>query len=592
MKRILQVCFIVFASITAQAQVVFRTIVTQGPVVVGDPFQVQYVLEDLDKDAEFIQPDFKSFRFVSGPNIYAGSAFGEDGPKKLKNIVFALSALRPGKFIVPGANARVNGLLIRSENAVIEVISKADAISRGMLLDIPEPNGDYFLRPGEDPYQKMRNNLFMKVTVNKRNCYVGEPVTATFKLYSRLESKSDIVKNPGFYGFTVQDMIGLNEKVSGTETINGKKFDVHTIRKVQLYPLQAGLFTIDPMEVQNKVEFSRTIVNKKTEQEIVEGVFADGSGSKSAGTETFENSMSTEPVAIRVNPVPLKESPGEFNGATGRFEIFASLKKDIISKNEEGDLVITIKGKGNFTQLAAPTFQWPKGIEGFEPEITDSLDPSHAPMKGERVFRFRFVSNKPGNYILPAVSFSFFDPDSNHYKTASTKSLPIKVSNVETKLETKESSAKHGGRSRKTVFILAAAILIAATTCYIILRRRSGRKVVDEIEITNERPAITELFRPASVLLGADDKTFYSALRKGIWDFFSMQFSLSGSKMNKYSLGVLLQGKKVNREDEIRIMEILTQCDTGIFTNAEIEGDKKAILEETRQVLERISRYS
>ena len=93
--------------------------------------------------------------------------------------------------------------------------------------------------------------------VDKRTCFIGEPVTATFKLYSRLESRSDIVKNPGFYGFTVQDMIGLEDNIVTTEIINGKKFDVHTVRKVQLYPLQAGSFTIDPMEIENKVRFSK-----------------------------------------------------------------------------------------------------------------------------------------------------------------------------------------------------------------------------------------------------------------------------------------------------------------------------------------------
>ena len=73
----------------------------------------------------------------------------------------------------------------------------------------------------------MQQNLFMKVLVDKRVCFVGEPVTATFKLYSRLESKSDIVKNPGFYGFTVQDMINLDDKLTAVENINGKNFDVH-----------------------------------------------------------------------------------------------------------------------------------------------------------------------------------------------------------------------------------------------------------------------------------------------------------------------------------------------------------------------------
>ena len=39
------------------------------------------------------------------------------------------------------------------------------------------------------------------------------------------------------------------------------------VRKVQLYPLRHGIFNIDAMEVQNKVEFSKSAVSKKTERE-------------------------------------------------------------------------------------------------------------------------------------------------------------------------------------------------------------------------------------------------------------------------------------------------------------------------------------
>jgi hypothetical protein len=58
-------------------------------------------------------------------------------------------------------------------------------------------------------------------------------------------------------------MINLDDKVKETEHINGKDFDVHTIRKVQLYPLQPGEYTIDEMKIDNKVEFTRSSVNKK-----------------------------------------------------------------------------------------------------------------------------------------------------------------------------------------------------------------------------------------------------------------------------------------------------------------------------------------
>ena len=36
-----------------QAQKDFQTIVTEGPIVAGESFQVQYVLEETDKENEF-----------------------------------------------------------------------------------------------------------------------------------------------------------------------------------------------------------------------------------------------------------------------------------------------------------------------------------------------------------------------------------------------------------------------------------------------------------------------------------------------------------------------------------------------------------
>ena len=245
--------------------------------------------------------------------------------------------------------------------------------------------------------------------VDKRSCFIGEPVLATFKLYSRLESKSDIVKNPGFYGFTVHDMVNLSDKQVVPENVNGKAFDVHTIRKVQLYPLQAGVFTIDAMEVKNNIEFSRSTVNKKTEQEIVEGVLGNNeSDEKKGNTEAFESSMSTEPVTINVKPLPDKTKPISFEGATGLFTISAEAVKNKLSR-EEGDMLeITISGKGNFVQLNAPAVQWPKGMEGFEPSVKDSLDKSASPLTGSRTYRYPFVSATAGEYTIPGITFSFF----------------------------------------------------------------------------------------------------------------------------------------------------------------------------------------
>lgn len=575
-----------------QAQTDFKTIVTQGPVVAGESFQVQYVLEDTDKENEFFAPDFKGFRFVSGPNIYTGSAYGKGGTRKFKNIVYTLAAAVPGKFIIPGASARIENRLIKSGNVLLEVISKSDAYRPGKQPADLQANEDNFLSPGEDPYAKIRRNLFMKVLVDKRTCFVGEPVTAIFKLYSRLDSKSDIVKNPGFYGFTVQDMINLDDRITTNETVNGKEFDVHIVRKVQLYPLQAGLFSIDAMEVRNKVSFSKSEVNKKAEQEIIEGLVPADDSPTDDNTTVFENSMSTEPLAISVKPTPQKNKPAEYSGATGDFKLAASLLKNALAKNEEGDLVVTISGEGNFTQLSAPVIQWPAGIEGFEPTVNDHLDHTQSPLKGKREFHFRFVSAKPGNYELPAVGFSFFNPDTNNYKTIYTKPANVQIANLEKsfeKIEVKDLKTK--GQKKYLGWWVAAGGVLAGVLLFI-LKRRGKKQLVKPVPATgvnNNHPTVAEVLQPANTFSEADDRTFYNILRNCIWHFFTEHFGLTGSKMNKSTLLIAMQQKKIDEKSRTAILTLLDQCETGIFTSVENAGDKKRLLGETQEALEKIS---
>jgi hypothetical protein len=600
MKRIKIILLAILFPFTIKAQIVFKTIVPQHAITVDESFSIQYVLEDIEKEDGFAPPAFTGFRMVSGPYTYIGALNGADGSKRLKNIAYTLAAIKPGRFFIEGATAKVNGKLIKSDNAVIDVISKADAFEKAMKQEKDQAASEYFLQPGEDPYEKMKKNLFMKVMVDRKNCYVGQPVVATFKLYSRLQSKSDIVKNPGFYGFTVQDIISLTDNIATTETVNGKPFDVHTVRTVQLYPLQEGIFTIDAMEVANKVEFSKSAVNRKTEQEIVEGVYDNHDSPGSDNTVTYENSISTEKITIHVKPYPVAKKPLAFNGATGNFSVHASLEKNELAKNEEGTLIITIVGKGNFTQLSAPVVQWPAGIEGFDPVIKDSLDKTQAPLKGSRIFRFPFIADKGGDYSIPSVSFTFFDTDSNNYKTVSATAPGIKISN-EKKEETssfEEPNRRHLLKPALTTkkpdltWWTGAAVLIllsmAVSLRFMIRRRRKEIIFKAPLPETVAAASIDELLLPAQFALKADDGRFYSLLQKTIWDHLSARLKLTGSKMNKDDLYKAMKEKSLDEDQCRSIINILQECEAAVFTKAEFVHDKQELLNRTKAALEQM----
>ncbi len=588
MKATIASILLILLGFPVMGQQSFKTIVPQDYVVVDEAFQVQYVVADAVGTEDFNALPFHRFRVVAGPNIYYGAANPANDYRQSKNFVFTLVPLATGKLVIPGALININGKQVKSNPAFVEVISKEEAAAKRFNKDL-RGNDDYFLRPGENVQQKIKQNLFLKVLVDKRNCFVGEPVLAVFKLYSRLESKSDIVKNPGFYGFTVHDMVNLADKQVASEKVNGKLYDVHTIRKVELYPLQAGVFTIDPMEVNNKVEFSKSAVSKKTEQEIIEGVLTDDKPTtKKPDTEEYESDMSTEAVTINVKPVPVKAKPASFDGAVGLFKIHAEAVKNKLSKNEGNVLEITITGKGNFVQLNAPAVHWPAGIEGFEPTEQDSLEKNISPLTGSRTYRYAFTAATPGHYTIPAISFSFFNPDTGSFKTVTTDELKVSIENNKATTNPVTSINKDKAGNNSGYLIAGVALFVLIGTVLFLIKKRNANSANDKLLLQEEKPKrldVNELLQPATLLMHGADKAFYTSLRQAVCDFFGFHFNLSGSEMNKENIVAKMKERQLDQKlvDEIRA--ILQQCESGIFTTVDMGGDKPALLLRTKTVL-------
>jgi hypothetical protein len=564
------------------AQVNFKAIVPQHPIAPGESFQVQYIIENAEKVSHFSPPPFQGFRLVSGPHMYSG-----DGPVAQKNLVFTLAALREGDFKIPGASCLADGKFEKSNEVIVRVISQKE-------MD----ETSYFLKQGEDPFQKIRENLFLKLTIDKSACFVGEPLVATFKLYSRLQSRSNIIKNPGFYGFSVYDMVNVNDQAQSEEKLNGHWFDVHTILKVQLYPLQPGIFTIDPMELANEVEFSRSVVNKKTEQEVTEnmyGVKADDDGNKNKNAEVYKVNIKTNPVTVKVRPLPVKNAADTFAGAVGNFSIKAFLEKDSVSKNEEDSLIITISGVGNFQRVGSPLINWPKDIEFFEPSVKDTLNKQQVPLTGERRFRYIFLSNRAGQYTIPPISFSFFDLRTRSYRTVLSKTLTVFVKE---KIKKEQPPvlpvAAEQGIELKWWWI-AAGLAILCIVIFILIRRRQNIANRYEESKKLEEPAdvpvtVEEILMPVRSALNKENKIFYKELDRSIWNYFQDRFPGVRMNMNKSELAVILDRKAVRPELINGVIAIIHQCETGAYANAEMNINKSELFENVTSILTSIDK--
>jgi hypothetical protein len=300
------------------------------------------------------------------------------------------------------------------------------------------------LKPGENVKDKIRKNLFVKVQVDRNTCYVGEPIVATYKLYSRLSSESRVTKRPYLNGFSVYDMVDPGSDPVSVEKLNGKSYTVHIIRKTQLIPLQPGSIDLDPVEVENTVHFVKGGGRQEPHHtgNAIRDLLDQLTAEQEAGPEISENvTLDTKPLTITVKSLPEENKPANYNGAVGSFSVEASLADKNVAAQDEATLHVVVKGKGNLPVINAPTVDWPAGIEAFDPTAKEDVNKTVVPMSGIKSFDYVFTAKTPGHYTIPAVNFSWFDPSSQTYKTAGSEPLDLQVA----PLARKPRSSSHPG---------------------------------------------------------------------------------------------------------------------------------------------------
>ncbi|HEY4110464.1 BatD family protein [Puia sp.] len=439
----------------AVGQVKFTTVVSSQEVGKTDYLQVEFVVENARQIDDMTPPNFHGFRIAQGPIQSSGMSIVNGNMSQYKALSFVLEPEKTGKFTIGGAVATVDGKHMQS-NSVTVTVHPGGSGSAGsspapgggnpfgnpfLQPSMPDPFGrepgevekDYVLRPGENVKEKIRKNLFVKVQVDKNTCYVGEPIVATYKLYSRLSSESRVTKRPSLNGFSVYDMVDPSTDPVSVEKLNGKDFTVHIIRKTQLIPLQAGSIDLDPVEVENTVHFVKGSGNRESRRSAatLRDLFDQMTDESNLGPEVDENvTLDTKPVTITVKPLPEENKPAGYSGAVGNFSVEASLASNTVAAQDENTLHVVVKGKGNLPVFAAPPVTWPDSITAFDPTSKEDVNKTVSPMTGSKSFDYVFAPKRAGHYTIPAVNFSYFDPASQCYKTAETKPLELQVSPV------------------------------------------------------------------------------------------------------------------------------------------------------------------
>lgn len=294
-----------------------------------------------------------------------------------------------------------------------------DETLRGPAIQVRVLPADAAPGPGQAPEG---DELFITASVSDARPYLGEPIVYTWRLYRRVRWGNPQLEAFNFPGFLVEELGDERSARVFTEVRAGQSYQVQELRRI-LFPQQTG------EQVLSGPNLSAEVADRTPRSRRQISPFDDFFGR----VDTVKRVLRTPPVTLRVRPLP--PAPADFSGLVGSFELSASVSRNTLAAGESTTLKVKVSGRGN--ALAAPDVSpseedtAPGGsLEGFK-IYTESpaylTDRSGATFRSSKEFTRALVPLREGEKTLPGLSLTYFDPEAERFRTATTAPIVLTV---------------------------------------------------------------------------------------------------------------------------------------------------------------------
>ena len=582
-----------FCSLAAFAQATIR-VEAPNLVAVGEQFSLSFIIEGDNAPSDFQWSPNEDFQLVWGPTRSTSTSVSIVNGKRSRNAQstysYVLVARKAGTFQLPLANATVGGNQISSQRATIEVVADASSAAaaggQGSGAQQQEPSRQQDAASGI-----AEDDIFLRLTLSKTRVVVGEPVTATLKLYQRANITGfEDARFPSFKGFWSQEVQAPTNIEFRRESVGNMIYNAAVLRSYVIIPQQAGDLVIDPAELTCLVNVR---VQQSTGNSIFDSFFMDD-------YRTIRRRVASPQLTVHVGALPAG-APASFGGGVGNFQISAALTRDSLQAHDAASLKVTVSGRGNVALLEAPKVSFPPDFETYDIKTTDNTDRASGRTNGSKTFEYPFIPRSHGDFEIGPVEYSYYDISAGRYVTLRTEVLPLKVSRGQ------ESAAPDQGDGRLVVqsnrrdvrdlgsdiryivtktpsfagsgrfFVgtplfwgLTALLVLAALAAWLLLRRLQEMR--SDVAQTRGRAATRMAQKRLSLASAYLDKNLYSAfyeeLHKALLGFVSDKLTLDAAEMSKDNISERLVASGADEASVAEFIGLLDACEYARYAPA------------------------
>jgi hypothetical protein len=273
----------------------------------------------------------------------------------------------------------------------------AKTIARGIVeLESGEElaiSGPTFNLNDQSDSETSEGELFVEAEIDNPLPYLGQQINYIFRIYQPLRFVGRLRYDPpAFTGFWHSQDPLQNEDIVERD---GQTYQVTELQTI-LFPTRVGAHEIESVIL------------------------------RVASRSFTGDALQTEAMPVDVKPLP-EPAPDTFSGAVGDYQIEAEVDITETAVDEAISWLVTIQGQGNIDTLPGPSWPDLSGWRAFEQPSSDQTEIIQGQLIGSRTFRRTLVPIEAGQFELPAITYTYFDPASETYQTIATDPIPISV---------------------------------------------------------------------------------------------------------------------------------------------------------------------
>ena len=583
MKKILLILLICSTALTAFAQDVEFKASAPAQVIVGNPFQLSYTVNQRAKDLR--APEFTDFDYLAGPYTSQSSSTSFVNGKRTSSFTitytYTLMANKEGSYTIPPATIKVDGTQHTSNGVRITVLPPDQPSSAS--ANNTSTTSQQRTSSNTSTSNVSEGNIFMRTIVSKTKVCEQEAILLTYKLYFAGVDVAQLTNNtrlPEFKGFLKQD-IELGDIQTELEHYNGRNYQVAVLYSTLLFPQRSGDIVIDAaqfealLRVQNRAQ--------------VRSIFDDFFNSYTTVTKP----LTAPSVTIHVSSLPAGKTK-DFYGGVGQFSINSNISSTDLQANEAVTLTLTIQGSGNMKLLKTPAIDWPEGFEVYDPKVTNNFKTTTSGVSGTKTIEYLAIPRAGGIYTIPAINFAYFDPKTDAYKTLSTPEYTLRITRptgedanatVVNNFVQKEDIQQlgtdiryiHSAIQYPITNIRPSSITFGSLTfwlCYLIPTLLAAllfvifrKQIKENADITRVRykkanKVAKRRLKVAEQLLQANNKSaFFEEIERAAWTYLSDRLSIPTAQLNKENIAQILANKGVSNSIIQEVLNVLSTAE-------------------------------